>query len=304
MKAALRQTVLACTLTTLTGCTLLNSRDMASTGDDAGDSSDGDTDATVGAPDAVVNDGNAGSMDISAPPLRTDASAPDTGPACSLPPGPYQLSCNVGQCTMDSTCSVLTCTCANGTGGTQTSTLSITGCAQVANNAGALVCSCAFPNGSYIDSCKNCTMDGACAKLTCSCADVSGAFRPPTTISASCSGDIANIDGVLTCNVPDSGCAQQAGDTACQDVLTTLCSRYASCCQTEDCHSWAFTTSSCLSHYSSLGFDCASAPYAGQFVCQATTTACQSDVTAIPCSGFTSTASWPASCNTLWSQFP
>jgi hypothetical protein len=51
--------------------------------------------------------------------------------------------------------------------------------------------------GSYAKTCRNvASVDGA---LTAECMDAHSQFHKTTVVSAACRGDIANMNGVLTC---------------------------------------------------------------------------------------------------------
>src|SRR5215470_15748166 len=61
------------------------------------------------------------------------------------------------------------------------------------------------PDGSYLQSCSNCSYDGNI--LTCSCLDESGNSRQATLSSVpNCIGDIGNNNGYLNCFQNDCCC--------------------------------------------------------------------------------------------------
>lgn len=72
-------------------------------------------------------------------------------------------------------------------------------------DSGSCACSLAsLPSGTYANSCINCDLSTQCV-LSCSCAPASGDVGDcpfgciDSSLSLPCGGDIANIDGTLTC---------------------------------------------------------------------------------------------------------
>lgn len=121
-----------------------------------------------------------------------------------LPNGSYQQSCT--GCTYDPNSGTLQCSCTTGGGWQNASTLDVGGCSgDISNDDGQLSCDeegagiSFLPTGSYQQTCTSCTYDQTIEELSCTCTDGDG-IQIQTTFDGSCSGDISNDDGQLSCD--------------------------------------------------------------------------------------------------------
>lgn len=120
--------------------------------------------------------------------------APRSSGAATPPSGSYTLTCN--SISADGT--VLTATCATGTGIWKTTQLKYANCqGDVWNAYGHLVCVNGEPVGSYEITCQSIAFGGTW--LTASCRTIAGSWVGTRIDVPSCTGDIANMNGVLTC---------------------------------------------------------------------------------------------------------
>lgn len=139
--------------------------------------------------------------------VTLSAVAPQPSYAAALPSGSYQATC------VDAYAdgAVLTATCSTGTNVWKTTQLEYGSCtSEVWNAYGHLVCVNGRPVGSYERSCESITFDGNWLKA--SCRTMSGSYQGTRIDVPSCTGDIANINGVLKCS-----------DYSCSYNVSTLC---------------------------------------------------------------------------------
>jgi hypothetical protein len=116
--------------------------------------------------------------------------------AATPPNGTYQQSCNP----ISSDGRVLTASCRTYSGSWMTTQLEFTTCVaggDISNNNGHLVCVGGTPVGSYQRSCPSRSFNGY--YITASCRTIAGTLNPTRIDVPNCTGDIANINGVLTC---------------------------------------------------------------------------------------------------------
>jgi hypothetical protein len=122
----------------------------------------------------------------------------------TLPPGSYTDTCN--DCTMSN--STLSCSCKNEDGKYSSTSLDTSLCIQpadVSNQHGVLTCiSPRMPAGSYIDTCRGCTMSNS--TLSCSCNDEDGNYLSTSLDTSLCiqPADVSNKFAMLTCVYPRS----------------------------------------------------------------------------------------------------
>ncbi len=76
------------------------------------------------------------------------------------------------------------------------------------------------PAGSYLQTCRNITSNGTTVNATCE--TIGGAWVPTSLYFPNCAGDIANINGVLQCNVPQGPSSPAAAATGAVTPGVTL----------------------------------------------------------------------------------
>ncbi|MGZ3274238.1 MAG: hypothetical protein ACXU82_15750 [Caulobacteraceae bacterium] len=70
------------------------------------------------------------------------------------------------------------------------------GCHQVKDLDGKA----AEVKGSYVRTCRKVAVSPADGVLTAECLDAKGQFHTSSTQASTCTGDLANMNGVLTCS--------------------------------------------------------------------------------------------------------
>lgn len=118
--------------------------------------------------------------------------------AQAAPAGSYAQTCNVDSFSG----SVLVATCKDFSGRwAPPTTLNVSGCVgDIFNSGGRLTCNRVKPpSGSYQQSCSDINFD-ANKRLNAQCRRLDGRMTATALDTRSCRGDIANIDGRVTCN--------------------------------------------------------------------------------------------------------
>lgn len=112
----------------------------------------------------------------------------------NLPAGSYLQSCS--NCVMEGT--KLNCTCKKIYGRRNNTSINASQCASgsITNTNGNLTCT-PIMQGSYLESCHNCTIQGSL--LTCSCWQENYHINKTIDISKCISGTVANELSGLTC---------------------------------------------------------------------------------------------------------
>jgi hypothetical protein len=114
-----------------------------------------------------------------------------------LPTGTYTKSCR--DCQFDDTSKTLTCLCRRASGDWGRSNLSMLALCKgtISNENGILYCN----QGSFKDTCGDCSYDDTTDTLSCSCRSAAGRNQKTSLPNAShCKYSISNKDGALKCD--------------------------------------------------------------------------------------------------------
>jgi hypothetical protein len=91
--------------------------------------------------------------------------------------------------------------------------MAVTGCGKRHKGPPSMsVAPAQFP-GSYAQTCRDITLPGG-GHLSASCEDTKGLYQTSDILASACQGDIANIDGVLTCKGATATVASPSGAPA------------------------------------------------------------------------------------------